>query len=35
MPDDDALVAWLRDLVEVETPSGDIEALDEAFAVLK
>jgi predicted acylesterase/phospholipase RssA len=34
MPDDDALVAWLRDLVEVETPSGDIEALDEAFAVL-
>lgn len=34
MPDDDALVAWLRDLVEVETPSGDIEALDEGFAVL-
>ena len=34
MPDDDALVEWLRDLVEVETPSGDIEALDEGFAVL-
>lgn len=34
MPDDVALVEWLRDLVEVETPSGDIEALDEAFAVL-
>lgn len=32
--DPDTLVAWLQQLVEVETPSGDIPALNTGFAVL-
>lgn len=33
-PDDVTLIGWLRNLVEVETPSGDIPGLDEGFIVL-
>ncbi len=33
-PDDATLIEWLRDLVEVETPSGDTPGLDEGFIVL-
>jgi len=32
--DNDVLLEWLKALVEVETPSGDIPGLDEGFAAL-